>query len=107
MLSFIIGYIGILLFDDKFIIEENIIEKLKNLGELFGFIFQLNDDILDREDDAKEGKNLNISIHLGKEKSLEIFNIKCEDFEKKLNELNLWNDNFKEIIQLLKKRINI
>jgi geranylgeranyl diphosphate synthase, type II len=107
VLSFLLGYLGILLFDDKFIIEENIIDKLKYLGELFGFIFQLNDDIIDRDDDAKEGKNLNISIHLGKEKSLEIFNVKCSEFEKKLDELNLWNHNFKEIIQLLKKRINI
>jgi geranylgeranyl diphosphate synthase, type II len=107
VLSFLLGYIGILLFDDNFVIEENMIDKLTYLGELFGFIFQLNDDIIDREEDSKEGKNLNISLHLGKDKSLEIFNIKCNEFEKKLGELNLWNDNFKEIIQLLKKRITI
>jgi geranylgeranyl diphosphate synthase type II len=107
VLSFLLGYMGILLFDDKFVIEENMIDKLTSLGEIFGFIFQLNDDIIDSEEDAKEGKNLNISLHLGKDKSLEIFNIKCNEFEKKLDELNLWNDNFKDIIQLLKKRINI
>ena len=107
VLSFLIGYMGILLFDDKFIIEENIIDKLTELGNLFGFIFQLNDDIIDRDIDEKEGKTLNISIHIGKDKAFELFNNKCNEFEQKLEELNLCNDNFKEIIQLLKKRINI
>ena len=107
VLSFILGYTGILLFNDKFVIEEAIIDKLRDLGELFGFIFQLNDDILDKEDDEKEGKNLNICIHLGFEKSIEVFNEKCNEFQNKMENLNLWNNNFKEIIQLLKKRINI
>ena len=43
-------------FDDSFIIEEYILNELKNIGELFGLIFQLNDDIIDREQDSMDGK---------------------------------------------------
>lgn len=107
VLSFILGYIGILLFNKNFIVEEEVVYKLRDIGELFGFIFQLNDDIVDRKQDLEDGKNLNISIHLGEKKSIEVFCEKCEEFKEKLENLSLWNDNFKEIIQLLKKRINI
>lgn len=106
ILSFILGYICIAIFNEEFKIEENILDKLEEIGDLFGFIFQLNDDILDREDDIKQNKNLNLSIHLGKEESYREFYIKCELFEMKMKNLKLWDNNFKEIIDLLKKRIN-
>jgi geranylgeranyl diphosphate synthase, type II len=106
ILSFILGYICIAIFNEEFKIEENILDELEEIGDLFGFIFQLNDDILDREDDIKQNKNLNLSIHLGKEESYREFYIKCELFEMKMKNLKLWDNNFKEIIDLLKKRIN-
>ena len=71
VLSFILGYLGVILINNNFIIEETILDELKELGEIFGFIFQLNDDILDREVDSLEGKNLNIAIHLGHNKAIE------------------------------------
>ena len=60
-------------YNKDFILEYSILEDLKKIGELFGFIFQLNDDILDREQDAKEGKYLNISVHLGYDESIKVF----------------------------------
>lgn len=105
-LSFILGYTQIPLFKPDFIIEERIVYSLKEVGELFGLIFQLNDDIIDRESDSKQEKNLNISLCLGYQKSLDIFYEKCELFKEKLIEIGIWNDNFKEIIILLKKRIS-
>jgi len=105
-LSFILGYIQIIHINPNFILEYKIIEELKQLGELFGLIFQLNDDILDREKDNEEGKLLNLSIHLGYDKSINIFNQKCEEFKNKLKNIKLWNQNFEDIIILLKKRIN-
>jgi len=104
-LSFLLGYLQIVHFDTEFIIEYKIIEKLNELGELFGFIFQLNDDIVDRDTDLEEGKNLNLAINLGYEKSIELFNLKCLEFQTKLESINLWNENFEEIIILLKKRL--
>mgnify|MGYP003977332843 FL=1 len=89
------------------LLEETILDELKELGEIFGFIFQLNDDILDREVDSLEGKNLNIAIHLGHNKAIEEFNNKCLLFQTKMENLKLWNKNFKEIIDLLKNRIII
>jgi geranylgeranyl diphosphate synthase, type II len=106
ILSFILGYISIVIFNEEFNIEESVLEELEGLGDLFGFIFQLNDDILDREEDIKQNKKLNLSIHLGKEESYREFYLKCEQFEMKVKNLKLWDDNFKEIIDLLKKRIN-
>jgi geranylgeranyl diphosphate synthase, type II len=107
ILSFVIGYLCLIVFNEHIIIEEVILENLKELGDIFGFIFQLNDDILDREEDKKEKKNLNLCLHLGLEKSIKEFNDKCRLFENKLKHLKLWDNNFKEIIDLLKKRINI
>ena len=105
-LSFILGYIQIPIFKSDFIIEESLVYSLKEVGELFGLIFQLNDDIVDRDSDSKDGKNLNLSLCLGYQKSIDIFYQKCELFKKKLIEIGIWNDNFKEIIILLKKRIS-
>ena len=107
ILSFILGYLGVIVINNNFIIEETILDELKELGEIFGFIFQLNDDILDREVDSLEGKNLNIAIHLGHNKAIEEFNNKCLLFQTKMENLKLWNKNFKEIIDLLKNRIII
>ena len=104
-LSFILGYLMVLHFNKDFILESSIIEDLKKLGELFGFIFQLNDDILDREQDYKDDKNLNISLHIGYEESLKMFDKKCNEFEVYLKKVGLLNENFKEIIMLLKKRL--
>ena len=104
-LSFILGYLMIIHYNKDFILEYKVIEYLKNLGELFGLIFQLNDDIIDRKQDSEEGKYLNLSLHLGYDESINIFNIKCEEFETKLKKIGLLNDNFKEILILLKKRL--
>ena len=104
-LSFILGYIQIVQIKPDFVIHYKIIEQLRQLGELFGLIFQLNDDIIDRGEDNKEGKLLNLSLHLGYDESIIFFNQKCDEFKTKLENINLWNDNFEEIIILLKKRI--
>tara|TARA_B110000285_G_C15004537_1_gene553133 strand:- start:682 stop:834 length:153 start_codon:yes stop_codon:yes gene_type:complete len=47
-----------------------------------------------------------LAINLGYEKSIELFNLKCLEFQTKLESINLWNENFEEIIILLKKRFN-
>ena len=105
VISFILGYLSLIIYNEDFIIEEYILDELKEVGTIFGFIFQLNDDILDREEDIEKTKNLNLSIHLGVEKSLIEFEDKCIIFKKKMEKLKLWDNNFKEIIDLLKKRI--
>ena len=105
-LSFVLGYLMIVHFRKDFVIEYKIIEDLKKLGELFGLIFQLNDDIIDKDEDEREGKLLNMAVHLGIKKSKDVFDEKCDDFCKKLDNLGLLNDNFKEIIILLKNRIS-
>ena len=105
-LSFILGYLMIIHYNKDFILEYSILEDLKKLGELFGFIFQLNDDIIDREKDSQEGKYLNISVHLGYDESIKVFENKCNEFEIHLKKVGLLNENFKEIITLLKKRLN-
>lgn len=104
-LSFILGYIQIFFLDKEFLFEEKIINELCTIGEIFGLIFQLNDDIIDREKDKKEGKILNICLCLGYQESIEIFDSKCREFKKKLFDLKLWNSDFEEILVLLKNRI--
>ena len=106
VISFIIGYFCGILFNEEIIVYENTLEQLEDLGNIFGFIFQLNDDILDMEEDKIQNKNLNLSIHLGLNKSLKEFEHNCDLFKKKMEKLKLWDNNFKEIIDLLKKRIN-
>lgn len=105
-LSFVLGYLMIVHFKKDFIIEYTILEDLKKLGELFGLIFQLNDDIIDKKEDEREGKLLNMAVHLGIKKSKNVFEEKCNEFCIKLDNLGLLNDNFKEIIILLKSRIS-
>ena len=104
-LSFVLGYLMVIHYNKDFILEYSILDELRKLGELFGLIFQLNDDILDREQDSKERKYLNLSLHLGYEESIKIFNDKCDEFLTRLNKIKLLDENFKEIIILLKKRI--
>tara|TARA_B100000767_G_scaffold24680_1_gene21725 strand:+ start:21422 stop:22342 length:921 start_codon:yes stop_codon:yes gene_type:complete len=104
-LSFILGYIQIIFLKEDFLIEEIIINQLNEIGNIFGLIFQLNDDIIDRDEDKKNGKNLNLSLCLGLKKSINIFNLKCQDLKNRLSNLNLWDIHFEEIIELLKKRI--
>lgn len=105
VISFILGYLTLIIFNEDYVIEEYILDELKEVGTIFGFIFQLNDDILDREEDIEKHKNLNLSIHLGVEKSFTEFEEKCILLKKKMENLKLWDNNFKEIIDLLKKRI--
>ena len=104
-LSFVLGYLMVIHYNKDFILEYSILDELRKLGELFGLIFQLNDDILDREQASKERKYLNLSLHLGYEESIKIFNDKCDEFLTRLNKIKLLDENFKEIIILLKKRI--
>ena len=104
-LSFVLGYLMVIHYNKDFILEYSILDELRKLGEFFGLIFQLNDDILDREQDSKERKYLNLSLHLGYEESIKIFNDKCDEFLTRLNKIKLLDENFKEIIILLKKRI--
>jgi geranylgeranyl diphosphate synthase type II len=105
ILSFVLGYIMVIQYNKDFILEHSILSELRRLGELFGLIFQLNDDILDRNEDSKEGKFLNLSLHMGYEESIKFFNDKCDEFENRLDKIGLLNENFAEIIILLKKRI--
>ena len=46
-LSFVLGYLMVIHYNKDFILEYSILDELRKLGELFGLIFQLNDDILD------------------------------------------------------------
>lgn len=105
-LSFILGYILNIIYFEDYIIEFEILEELKKIGELFGLIFQMNDDIVDRDQDKKEGKYLNLSLHMGEEESIKFFNDKCHEFISRLKKIGLNDANFLEIITLLKKRIN-
>ena len=90
-----------------FEIEEIIISKLKELGILFGLVFQITDDILDIEQDSKDSKKAmnNICIILGLKKTINEFYKNINLLENEFKKLNIFNTNFEDLLNQLKKRI--
>lgn len=118
-ISFILGYLSTIFNKDTnnseldknikeiFEIEEIIIDKLRELGILFGLVFQITDDILDREQDSKDSKKAmnNICIILGMEKTMNEFNKNINLLDNEFKKLNIFNNNFEDLLNKLKKRI--
>lgn len=121
-ISFILGYLSTIFNNDTdnseldknikdkkeiFEIEEIIISKLKELGILFGLVFQITDDILDIEQDSKDSKKAmnNICIILGLKKTINEFYKNINLLENEFKKLNIFNTNFEDLLNQLKKRI--
>lgn len=77
------------------------LDTVKKLAYHFGMAFQIRDDILDREEDAKKGKKSNISLILGKEGAQERFDLELNSFRYLLQELEIDTPPFEEICKRL------
>lgn len=62
-----------------------------------GMAFQIADDLLDEIQDSQT----NIIFAVGKERAIEMFKEEMNAFISSLKELELWNDNFKQVIRWL------
>ena len=96
-------------------IADNIFDIVSVWGYMFGYVFQISDDILDYEKDKEQNKP-NICIILGKENTIILFNNCCQwlrNILKIINEksLQLWKifnidiDTINQIINKIEKRI--
>lgn len=78
---------------DKIISKEDIangnVANIKDLGIIYGKIFQLKDDFDDIEKDKKNKSNINYVLVNGKEKSIEKLNELSSKFNNFANELNI------------------
>jgi len=86
------------------------INTLKKFVRFFGLAFQISDDFEDIDEDIKRIKDSNFNPNLickyGEEKIIEIFNKSINCISNLLNELNIQNIIFDELIEFLKKRVS-
>jgi geranylgeranyl pyrophosphate synthase len=96
-------------------VADNIFDIVSVWGYMFGYVFQISDDILDYEKDKEQNKP-NICIILGKDNTIILFNNCCQwlrNILKTINEksLQLWKifyidiDTINQIIDIIDKRI--
>lgn len=104
-ISFILGYILVSQVDENYIFKQEIINDLSSIAYSFGLIFQISDDYLDIEKDKNDKVFLNFFLTLGKKRTLEIYNSNLEKCINLLKKNNLYSKHFKEILNLLNKRI--
>lgn len=65
------------------------LDKVKNAASSFGMAFQIADDLGDVEQDAINGRKVNIAAVCGLEKAYRMFHMEIESFQKSLKDLNL------------------
>ena len=104
-ISFILGYILISQIDDKYIHKQEIIDELSSIAYSFGLIFQISDDYLDTDKDKKDKVFLNFFLTLGEKRTLEIYNSNLKTCISLLKKNDLYSKHFKDILNLLNKRI--
>ena len=104
-ISFILGYILISQVEENYIFKQEIINDLNSIAYSFGLIFQISDDFLDTEKDKNNKVFLNFFLTLGKIRTLEIYNFHLDKCISLLKKNNLYSKHFKEILNLLNKRI--
>jgi geranylgeranyl diphosphate synthase, type II len=104
-ISFILGYILISQVKEDYIFKQEIIDDLNSIAYSFGLIFQISDDFLDTEKDKNNKVFLNFFLTLGKKRTLEIYNFHFDKCISLLKKNNLYSKHFKEILNLLHKRI--
>ena len=104
-ISFILGYILISKVEDNYIFKQEVIDDLNSIAYSFGLIFQISDDFLDIDKDKNDIVFLNFFLTIGKKRTLEIFNFHLQKCICLLKKNNLYSKHFKEILNLLNKRI--
>ena len=104
-ISFILGYILISQIEEDYIFKQEIIDDLNSIAYSFGLIFQISDDYLDTEKDKNNKVFLNFFLTLGKKRTLEIYNFHLNKCINLLKKNNLYSKHFKDILNLLNKRI--
>lgn len=104
-ISFVLGYILISQIEEDYIFKQEIIDDLNSIAYSFGLIFQISDDYLDTEKDKNNKVFLNFFLTLGKKRTLEIYNFHLNKCINLLKKNNLYSKHFKEILNLLNKRI--
>jgi geranylgeranyl diphosphate synthase, type II len=82
-------------------------EEIKKVAYHFGLAFQIADDIIDYEQDKKEGKKMNIALSLGAKEAALFFKNEIKDFEKKMKQLKILTTSFQNICLLLRKSVAI
>tara|TARA_Y100000590_G_scaffold14063_2_gene16898 strand:+ start:19331 stop:20158 length:828 start_codon:yes stop_codon:yes gene_type:complete len=102
IIAFINGYFSTI--NDE--IDESILKKYILLGAYFSNIFQIIDDFDDLEKDINNNKLINHVIYYGKEKAYEKYTINRELFINLLKELDIYTAYFKEILEILKNKID-
>ena len=83
-------------------------QKIRDIAQLFGIIFQISDDFEDQAQDMdKSCQSLvqNYVIVIGKEKALKDFYQLTKVFVEKMKEIGLYSNLFEEIIQYLLSRV--
>ncbi len=80
-------------------------DEVQKGGYHFGMAFQIYDDFCDQEQDRKKGKLINYPLALGEKeakKTLEYHLARCELY---LRGLGLYQEEFQELLEFLKKKI--
>ena len=83
------------------------LDDVKLCAKTFGIAFQISDDFLDVDKDASKCFCPNFVNHMGKEQGVISFSACINIFTEKMEELNLSNAVFDEIVNLLRERVKI
>ena len=84
--------------------EINQSQKVQNMGELFGLLFQISDDFLDTNEDHKWD---NYVVCVGENRARQVFIEIWNFFETNMKQLRIWSKLFEEIKIILFKRCKI
>lgn len=90
------------------------IDDIKELAKLFGLIYQISDDFEDVEQDCRKmsflnrGENIpkNYVVFRGKENAYKDYYNYVNEFETKINKVNMYSLELKEIIKYLNEKTN-
>jgi geranylgeranyl diphosphate synthase type II len=99
LVSFLSGYVFMYPELDKF-------TEVEDLANEFGFLFQVQDDIQDFDEDKKAERKYNYAILHGKNKSLKDLKESIYRFVSKAQALEIWSPFFAEIIAKIIKKVN-
>ena len=77
------------------------LDLVKKAASHFGMAFQIADDLVDIQQDAVNGRKVNIAAVLGKEAALQMFHEESRFFQKTLHDLRLDSQELRDILALL------
>ncbi len=81
-----------------------LLELVKNCAYHLGMAFQIADDIDDFAQDASQECEINIAAVCGKTQALQYFEEHMKGFEQSLKDLGLLNEDFKRVVEWLRKQ---